>query len=109
VGESVIYQKHTISGFEGTMRFGYHPMLRFPEKLNSGRVTISQPLSGYTTPEPIEIHENGAYSRIDQDCEISEMAAVPCTEGSTLDLTSYPHSPGLEEPATDYTLDVQQR
>lgn len=96
-GEPLIYQRHTISGFEGAMPFGYHPMLRFPEKLNLGRVTISQPLSGYTTPEPIELPENGGYSRIKSGCEISDMTAVPCTDGSLLDLTTYPHTPGYEE------------
>jgi hypothetical protein len=96
-GEPLIYQKHTISGFEGAMPYGYHPMLRFPDQLNSGRVTISKPLTGYTTPEPIELPENGGYSRIKPACEITDMTAVPCTDGSCLDLTSYPHSPGFEE------------
>jgi len=72
-------------------------MIRFPEGLDTGRIAISEPLSGHTTPEPLEVPEGGGYSRIKPGCEISDMTAVPCTDGSTLDLTRYPPAPGYEE------------
>ena len=96
-GEPVIYQRHTISGFEGTVPFGYHPMLRFPKGIGTGRITISPPLSGHTTPQPFEIPSAGGFSRITPGREISDMTAVPCNDGSLLDLTTYPHTPGYEE------------
>jgi hypothetical protein len=96
-GEPVIYQRHTIAGYNGNVPFGYHPMLRFPEGSGTGRITLSKPVSGYTTPVPLELAANAGYTRIIPGGEISDMESVPCHDGSKLDLTTYPHSAGYEE------------
>jgi hypothetical protein len=94
---SVLYQNHVISGVNGKTPMGYHPMLKLPLEAGSGMVKLSGFGKGFTTPALIEDSANGGYSRIKPGVEITDVTAVPCIDGSTLDLTRYPHPPGYEE------------
>lgn len=96
-GDPLIYQRHTISGFEGDMPFGYHPILRFPEGLETGLIAISDPVSGHTTPQPLESSGGGGYSKVAPGNEITSMRSIPCVDGSVLDASVYPHTPGHED------------
>ncbi len=94
---SLIYQHHIISGITDRTPMGYHPMLKLPREEGSGMVKLSGFAKGFTTRELIEDSVNGGYSRIKPGLEIEDVTAVPCVDGSTLDLTRYPHATGFEE------------
>ena len=45
-GHRAIYQKHTVSGIEGSFNYGHHPILKFPAK--------AVPLKFAFVPSPTE-------------------------------------------------------
>jgi hypothetical protein len=95
--EPVIYQNHLIFDHKGAVPLGYHPIIRFPDQINSGIISISKPLSGFTTPEAIEDPANGGYIRLKPGQQITDMHKVACLDGSDIDLTRYPPSAGYED------------
>jgi hypothetical protein len=95
--EPVIYIDHSIEGFVGEMPLGNHPTLKLPDEVGAGIVDLSPPLFGLTAPEPFEQPRTGGYSRLQPNVEITDRSAVPTIEGTTMDLTRYPTSPGYED------------
>ena len=95
--EPVIYSSHRVSGFTGRAPIGHHPILKFPEVVGSGIIDISPPAAGFTTPEPIEDPSIGGYSRIKPGEEIKDLHSVPCTDGSSIDISRYPTDFGYED------------
>jgi hypothetical protein len=95
--EPIVYIDHSIEGFVGDMPLGNHPTLKLPDEVGSGIVDMSPPLFGLTTPEPFEQPRTGGYSRLQQNVEIADRAAVPTNDGTTVDLTRYPTPRGYED------------
>jgi hypothetical protein len=109
--EPVIYIDHSIEGFVGEMPLGNHPTLKLPDEVGAGIVDLSPPLIGLTPPEPFEQPKAGGYSRLKPNLEFTDRSAVSTTEGTTVDLTRYPTSPGYEDlalfvsdPKRDFTF-----
>lgn len=107
-GQTVIYQRHTVTGFDGQMPFGYHPILQFPDSPGSGLISFSAPTHAFTPPEPVETCDTGGYSCLKPGIAIEDQASVPCVDGTTLNLLAYPHEHAHEDIAllvSDSTLD----
>lgn len=96
-GETVIYQRHVISGMEGPMSFGHHAMLRFPEKEGSGLLSTSPFLVGRTAPHPVELPRNQGYSILKPDVPFETLESVETITGETANLSRYPARKGFED------------
>lgn len=96
---SVIYQRHDFSGFSGPINPGHHATLSFPDVAGAGRLSFSKFIHARTYIEPTERPENRGYSWLKPDVEITDLAAVPCVDGSLTDLTRFPARRGFEDVA----------
>ena len=96
-GEPLIYSEHIVTGFEGKSPAGHHAILQFPREPGSGIVDMTEPVTGFTTPSPIEDSAMGGYCLLKPGQEISDRTKVPCRDGSTADLTRYPTQKGYED------------
>ncbi|MCP4399998.1 MAG: hypothetical protein GY801_22160 [bacterium] len=110
-GEPVIYQNHTIRDFQGKIPLGYHPTLQLPDRIGAAIIDISEPLTGFTTPVPVEEPQNSGYSQLQLNVEITDRSKVPCLDGNSVDLTRYPRPKGFEDivmfindPSKDFTF-----
>lgn len=95
--EPVIYSTHRIDGFSGKIPIGHHPTLQLPEREGAGIIDISEPLAGFTTPEPIEDPKNKGYSQLQPNYEITDRSKVLCMNGQSVDLTRYPGPKGFDD------------
>lgn len=107
--QSVIYQRHDLSGLTGPINPGHHATLAFPDRAGSARLSFSPFKLARTYFEPTERRETGGRSYLQPDTDITDLRSVPCVDRSTTDLTSYPERRGFEDTAilcTDPTLDL---
>jgi hypothetical protein len=105
--ESIIYQRHDLTGLTGPCSPGHHATLALPNVEGAGRLSFSRLALARTWFEPLERPENDGYSSLQPGVEISELRAAPCADGSTTDLLSYPARRGYEDVAllcADQTL-----
>ncbi len=108
-GQTVVYQKHIISGMRGRMNYGHHAMLRFPEQEGSGIISTSRFTYGHVFTEPLERPENRGYSILDPGACFDRLDRVPMTTGRMTDLSRYPARRGYEDLvllAADTTLSL---
>jgi hypothetical protein len=95
--ETIIYQNHIIQDHQGQVPVGYHPSLQLPNQVNAAFIDISEPLTGFTTPIPMEDPKNKGYSQLRTNVEITDRTKVPCINGTNLDLSKYPPPRGFED------------
>ena len=106
-GQTMVYQKHIISGMRGRMSYGHHAMLRFPEQEGSGVISTSRFTYGQVFTEPLERPENKGYSILEPGACFDRLDRVPMTTGRMADLSRYPARRGFEDMvllAADATL-----
>jgi len=96
-GEPLIYSEHIVTGLEGKSPAGHHAILQFPQEPASGIIDMTEPVTGFTTPTPIEDSAMGGYCLLKPGQEISDRTKVPCCDGGTADLTRYPTRKGYED------------
>ncbi len=94
-GETVVYQRHTISGLLGRMSFGYHATLDF-SRFGSGRISTSRILFGKTQAADFERAAQGGYCSLRPDTIFRRLDRVPRRDGTFADLTTYPTEGGYE-------------
>lgn len=95
-GQSAIYSRHTISGMEGPMCFGHHPILRIAEG-SVGRVSTSPFRFGQVAPEPFEDPAHGGYFSLKPGGRFTSLSQVPCVNAQWTDLSVYPSREGYED------------
>ena len=95
--DPVIYSEHVISGLGGKMPLGHHATLQCPDRPGSGIIDMSEPITGFTTPVPVEEPASRGYSLLKVGTEISDRSRVPCIDGTLADLTRYPTRKGFED------------
>jgi hypothetical protein len=94
---AVLYCEHRIAGIAGRLPGGHHAVLQFPAAEGSGRIDLSEPVAGFTFPEPLERPAGGGYSLLQPNVEIADRTRVPTVYGDTVDLTRYPLRGGHED------------
>jgi hypothetical protein len=99
-GQTVVYQRHVISGMRGPMSYGHHAMLKFPPEAGSGRIAVSPFLFGQVWPGPHEDAALGGYSSLRESARFKSLRRVPLENGGTTDLSVYPARPGYEDGVT---------
>ena len=95
--QPLIYSEHIVTGLEGKYPAGHHAILQFPQAPGSGIIDMTEPITGFTTPELIEDSAMGGYCLLKPAQEISDRTNVPCCDGSVADLTRYPTKKGYED------------
>jgi hypothetical protein len=96
-GETVVYQRHTISGGRGPMSVGHHAMLKFPDAPGSGAVSTSRFIRAQVLPVPFELPENYGYSALKTGARFRTLDRVPLAAGGTTDVSSYPARRGFDD------------
>lgn len=108
-GQTVVYQKHIITGVNMPTSIGHHSTLKFPEKPGSGRLSTSKRLLGQVFVEPTEKPEDKGYSILKPGATFDDLESVPTITGETTDVSRYPARRGFEDIAilvADPTLDI---
>ena len=95
--QTVVYQRHDLSGLTGVANPGHHATLVFPDVVGTANLSFSRWQLARTFFEPTEQPENRGYSWLKPDTTINDLRAVPCIDGSTTDLCSYPARRGYED------------
>ena len=96
-GETVVYQRHTISGARGPMSVGHHAMLKFPDAPGSGAVSTSRFIRAQVLPMPFESPENYGYSALKTGARFKTLDRVPLATGGTTDVSLYPARRGFDD------------
>ena len=96
-GESVVYQRHVVTGLDGPQCFGHHATLKFPDEPGCARVSTSRFVRGQAFIDPTERPEVGGYSCLQPAATFDDLARVPKADGGTADLTRYPARRGFED------------
>lgn len=96
-GETVVYQRHTISGARGLMSVGHHAMLKFPDAPGSGAVSTSRFTRAQVLPLPFESPENYGYSALKTGARFRALDRVPLAAGGTTDVSVYPARRGFDD------------
>jgi hypothetical protein len=108
-GQTVVYQKHIITGVNAPTSLGHHSILKFPDKPGSGRLSTSKRMLGQVFVEPTENPADRGYSTLKPGAVFGDLAAVPTNTGEMADLGRYPARRGFEDIAilvADPTLPV---
>jgi len=90
--ETMIYQRHTMSGGSGRLPIGHHAMLRANHELQLG---FSPWTLALTTPEPDETPPHGR-SLLRNNRAIADLQRAERMDGGTVDLTRFPTPEGYE-------------
>ncbi len=96
-GHDAVYSRHVVSGMKGTMSFGHHAMLKFPDRPESGILSTSQIRYGLVSPAPAELPENKGYSVLECGRKFRDLSRVRTVRGGYADLTRYPARRGFED------------
>lgn len=96
-GQPIIYQRHDLSALEAPLNPGHHATLAFPDVTGAGVLSFSRSVHARTFFEPTELPVNRGYSWLKPDAQIADLRAVPCIDGTSTDLCSYPARRGFED------------
>lgn len=96
-GESVIYQRHVISGMSGPMNPGHHATLCFPDQPGRALISTSRFAWGEVSPQPLEDPSRGGYSCLTAGARFRALHRVPSADGTMADLSAYPARRGFED------------
>lgn len=97
-GQQALYVEHWVSGLEGNWNYGNHPVLDFSDlAVGQGRLAVSSFRWASVYDGLFANPEAGETGRLQPAARFSELSAVPCVDGSAMDLTRYPTSAGHED------------
>ncbi len=96
-GHAAVYCEHVMSGFQGPMSIGTHPMLHFSEAAGPANITTSAFRVGHVVPSGWETPAAKGYSYLQTGATFTSLRRVPHREGGTVDLSVFPARRGYEE------------
>jgi hypothetical protein len=96
-GDTAVYSQTVVSGMSGSMSFGHHAMLKFPEAEGSGLISTSPFVYGQVHPTLFENPAGKGYSSLKVGAEFSNLKEVPMANGEAADLSCYPARRGFED------------
>ncbi len=91
-GETVVYQRHTLTGGSGRVPYGHHAMLHADGPL---ALAFSKRIVALTPPEPVETPPDG-YPLLTENQVIEDLHRAARPGGGTVDLTTFPSPDGFE-------------
>ena len=91
-GQNVVYSRHTIEGFAGSVPLGHHATLAMPEKEGAVRIATSAIRFGVTCPSLFSDPKNREYQALQPGAKWTDLAKVPAAwkDAPDADLTSLP-------------------
>lgn len=91
-GQNVVYSRHTIEGFAGSVPLGHHATLAMPEKEGAVRIATSAIRFGMTCPSLFSDPKNREYQALQPGAKWTDLAKVPAAwkDAPDADLTSLP-------------------
>ena len=95
--QTCLYQRHTLTGFSGSLPMGHHAMLKFPDAPMSGLISTAPFVYGQVFPAAFENPAVGGYQALKPGATFKDLHQVPTNDGSTADLAQYPARPGFED------------
>ena len=96
-GETNVYCRDELRGFQGPMCLGHHAMLAFPAAEGAGRIALSPWRGGQVCPRPFESPVQGGYSALKTGARFRDLRRLPLAGGGWADLTRYPAREGFED------------
>jgi hypothetical protein len=96
-GQTIVYQRHVITGMRGPMSFGHHATVKFPDEPDSGVISTSRFVHGQVFPGWFERPENRGYQSLKPGAVFKSLTAVPTLTGERADLSRYPARRGFED------------
>jgi hypothetical protein len=95
--QTVVYEKHIITGVNAPTSLGHHAILKYPDKPGSGHLSTSKRIFGQVYIEPTEKPEELGYSILKPGAIFEDLGTVPMITGETTDLGSFPARRGFED------------
>jgi hypothetical protein len=91
-GQNVVYSRHTIEGFAGSVPLGHHATLAMREKEGAVRIATSAIRFGMTCPSLFSDPKNREYQALQPGAKWTDLAKVPAAwkDAPDADLTSLP-------------------
>jgi hypothetical protein len=97
-GHTAVYQEFVVVGLDGAFPYGTHPILDFsPEASGPGLLSTSPMRWMSTNVGLFSDPAAGEHQVLAQDATFDRLDAVPCADGTTLDVSAYPTAPGHED------------
>ncbi len=98
-GESIVYDRTTIAGLDGSYTMGHHAVLRVPAKDPALLVSTSKQVFGMTFPAPFGDPGEAEYQSLGIAAEFSDLSAVPSFFKGVLDqdCSRYPARKGFSD------------
>lgn len=92
--EAAIYHEAWLTGFDGQVCFGTHPMLRFS---SPGVVSLAPYAFGLTFPGEFESPAAGGACALGPGVRLARLEEVPTRAGDVTDLTRFPAREGFDD------------
>jgi hypothetical protein len=97
-GQQALYVEHVITGLAGDWNYGNHPILDFSDlEEGQGRLAVSPFRWASVYDGEFANPATGETGRLQESALFESLNAVPCKDGTTLDLTRYPTAAGHED------------
>ncbi len=96
-GHRAIYQKHTVSGIEGSFNYGHHPILEFPREGGPYAIRTGPIAHGQVYPKAFENPAIGGYGCLKSGATFTSLDRVPLADGGMTSLAEYPVREGFED------------
>jgi len=98
-GQNVVYCRHVLEGYGGTMPLGHHATLALPEKPGAMRVATSRFAVGLTSPGVVGDPAKGEYQSLASGKRFADLSRVPTIwkEPARADLTRHPARTGFTD------------
>ncbi len=97
-GQTALYQEFVITGLDGDYNYGTHPILDFStEAAGQARISTSPLRWASTNAGMFSDPALGETQVLAQDAVFTSLTEVPRADGTTLDVSRYPTTPGHED------------
>jgi hypothetical protein len=97
-GQTALYQELRIVGLDGDFPYGTHPILDFSADASGAARISTSPMRWLSTNAGVFSDPAAGETQVlSQNARFEALDRIPCADGSSLDLTTYPTLPGHED------------
>jgi hypothetical protein len=95
--QSFVYQRHDFLDRSGPINPGHHAMLRCPPRTGSALLSFSPYTFAGTSPSRATLPATHLRSLLTSGQFSATLSAMPCIDGTTLDVTAFPNQDGVDD------------
>ncbi len=96
-GHSFVYQRHDFEGVSGPINPGHHAMLQCPPARGSAQISVSRHVFACAQPPRGTLPTTHLRSTLAPGLASAQLTSMPCTDGTTTDVTSFPSADGVDD------------